>query len=224
MVGFLLVIAPGLLWEILRERERPALPGSTFREVSRVALVSLLCTGAALTALAAVRAIAPNWMPDPGAWARHDNYLDDHYRLVGRALIIELALACTLAWLPHRFPAVFASLAQVLLPRSVKLTSDPVLWGVFGVHGELRPGSAKLAVVVRLHDGTRYGAEFGAVDLGSDRDSTYLALQGRVDRRLPNAGAATPLDLPSGRLVLSMADVRDVWVFDASAEESVPVG
>lgn len=52
LIGFLIFIAPGVLWELLRERHRPPLDGSTFREAARVALMSVVLSGLAIAVVA----------------------------------------------------------------------------------------------------------------------------------------------------------------------------
>ena len=54
LLAFLVFVAPGLCFELLRERRRPALEQTAFREASRIALTSLLFSGAALVVVVAV--------------------------------------------------------------------------------------------------------------------------------------------------------------------------
>lgn len=102
-VAFLLLVAPGLSFEILRERRRPSLEETAFREASRIALTSLVFTGAAVLLLAIVRALWPEAMPDPGRWLREKQaYVQEEYRLIGRFFLIELVLALTGAFIADR--------------------------------------------------------------------------------------------------------------------------
>lgn len=100
---FLALVAPGLYFELLRERRRPAIGETAFREASRIALASILFDVAALAALAIVRIIQPSWMPDPGRWLTHPaTYVRDHYALITWAALGELALALGFATLVDR--------------------------------------------------------------------------------------------------------------------------
>src|SRR6266545_3205043 len=99
---FLLLVAPGLLFDLLSQRRRAGSPESTFREVSRVVLSSLAFSGVAFAALVVVRIVHPAWMPDPrrllepkGAYAR------DHYRLIFRTVVLEASLAVAAVWAWH---------------------------------------------------------------------------------------------------------------------------
>src|SRR4051794_36503051 len=100
LLAFLGLIAPGLIYQLRRETRRASITETAFREASRVALVSLGLTTAALAAVAIVRAVEPAWIADPGVWLRQGNeYFVAHYRLVLRTAIIVVGLACSLALL-----------------------------------------------------------------------------------------------------------------------------
>jgi uncharacterized protein DUF6338 len=100
LLAFLGLIAPGLLFELRRERRRPIIEETAFREASRVALTSLAFTLSSLALLAVVRARRPELMPDPGAWLEQGHrYVNEHYRLIARTFLIEIAIAAALALL-----------------------------------------------------------------------------------------------------------------------------
>lgn len=112
---FLALVAPGLYYELLRERRRPAMGETAFREASRIALASVVFDLAAMGVLAIVRVIQPAWMPDPRLWlADPAAYLRGHYVLITWAALAGLLLALG-----------FATLADQLRPS----------WG-----GDIRPG------------------------------------------------------------------------------------
>jgi Family of unknown function (DUF6338) len=99
---FFLVVAPGLLFDLLSERRRAGFSESGFREVSRVVLGSLAFSGFALALLAIVRAVQPAWMPDPRRLLDpQDSYARDQYKLILRALVLQASLALTAAWACH---------------------------------------------------------------------------------------------------------------------------
>jgi hypothetical protein len=98
LVAFLGLIAPGLVFQLRRESRQAALKETPFREASHVALWSFGLSSAAFGALALLRWIKPGWMPDAGEWLRSGNvYFVDHYRLVIRAAVIHVGVACSLA-------------------------------------------------------------------------------------------------------------------------------
>jgi Family of unknown function (DUF6338) len=91
---FLLLVAPGLLFDLLSQRRRAGSPESGFREVSRVVLASLAFSSIAFAVLVIVRTVHPAWMPDPRRMLEPKaSYGRDHYRLLLRTLILQASLA-----------------------------------------------------------------------------------------------------------------------------------
>jgi len=79
---FVVLIAPGLLFDLLAERRRAGAPESAFREASRVVLASLVFSSLGLGVVGLVRTVEPTWMPDADALvAEPHQYLVEHYRL-----------------------------------------------------------------------------------------------------------------------------------------------
>ena len=93
-IGFLLLVAPGLLFELLREKRRAVIEETAFREASRIAFSSLMFTIGAVSVLGVIRAAFPELIPDPRRWlVQKGAYLDAHYRLIFRFALIEVLLA-----------------------------------------------------------------------------------------------------------------------------------
>jgi len=164
---FLLLVAPGLLFDRLSERRRAGSPESMFREISRIVLGSLAFSGVAFAALVVVRIVHPAWMPDPrrllepkGAYAR------DHYRLLFRTLVLEASLALAAVW----------AWDAILTRRQGGATIRPVsAWTQ--VLKRDRPKDHDTYARVRLHDGVVYSglvAHFSA-DLEVDGRELVLA-------------------------------------------------
>jgi hypothetical protein len=102
VVLFFLFIAPGLLLDLLSEQRRAGFSESAFREISRIVLASLVFSGFALSVLAIVREVQPEWMPDPRRLLDpKDPYAKDHYLLILRTLVLQGSLALTAAWAWH---------------------------------------------------------------------------------------------------------------------------
>ncbi len=97
---YALLVAPGLLHDLLEARRRVQAPESAFREISRVVLVSLVISIISFGILSIIRSLEPAWMPDPrGMIADPHAYFLSHYRLVLRALLIEGAIALAIVWI-----------------------------------------------------------------------------------------------------------------------------
>jgi hypothetical protein len=143
LLAFLAFVAPGLSFELLRERRRPSIEETAFREASRIALTSLLFSGTALLILGVLRAIHKSWFVDPGAWLLGGNkYASAHLPAVGVTVVLLLALSLALA-----FVADFVFRRQApgrIVPGSI--------W--FAVFRKHRPLGTSPWVHIRLEDET----------------------------------------------------------------------
>jgi hypothetical protein len=97
--GFLFLVAPGVAYEIHRERRRPALQESAFREASRVALWSLIFTTAAVSALSLIRLAVPQYLPNLRTWLTDQEYAKAHLSSIGAFIVLEVALSQIMAWI-----------------------------------------------------------------------------------------------------------------------------
>jgi hypothetical protein len=150
-------------------------------------------------------------MPDPGAWIRSSAaYVADHYRLVGRAVVVELVLALT-----------FAAIASMWFSRRGSGKINPVsVW--FQVFRTKAP-AGKLPYVRVL---TKQNSVYGGVV--SDY-RTELQLE---DRELvlspPLSFRKTPTDdvedIPKAweRVVLTGSQIQVMWVSYIPEAKAVP--
>jgi uncharacterized protein DUF6338 len=96
---FLLVAAPGILFDLLRKRHRPGWTESVLHETGRIILASVALTALSLLVLAGLRTAWAAAMPDIEAWLRDGSkYVPDNYRLIARTAILLLFLSLGLAW------------------------------------------------------------------------------------------------------------------------------
>jgi hypothetical protein len=102
-IAFLGLIAPGLVFQLRRESGLPGYEESAFRELSRVALTSLIFTLMSLAVLAGLRYAGlryawPQAFVDPRAWlALGNGYLEGHLVTVAATFASEVFLSCVLA-------------------------------------------------------------------------------------------------------------------------------
>jgi hypothetical protein len=142
-IAFLSLVAPGLVFQMAREARRPTYEETTFRELSRVALTSLIFTFASLALLAGLRLMWPRPLIDAHAWAtRGQNYLSNHLPVIAFTLVLEVALACLLA----------LAAAVVLSWRSPARISPFGIW--YKVLREERPYGTRPWITLHLTDGT----------------------------------------------------------------------
>jgi hypothetical protein len=147
---FLAFVAPGLLFELLRERRRPSSEESAFREASRIALASLAFTLTTSLVMLGVRQLAPRMIADPSAWLLEGRlYLKDHFTLAMSSVLVELLIAMSLAAAvdsllrrsPHgriRAGGIWFHQFRVRCPDGatpwlhVRLADETEIWGFLG--------------------------------------------------------------------------------------------
>ena len=95
---FVLLVAPGLLYDLLADGRRAKAGESVFREVSRTVLASLIISTLSVSILVAIRWVRPAWMPDPDhLFSGTGGYVARHYRLILRTLLLEGGIALVIA-------------------------------------------------------------------------------------------------------------------------------
>ena len=102
LAAFLALVAPGIVFELRRERRRARHQETAFREASRVALGSLVFTLASLLILTGVQGLFSlaglRLLASPETWlTAGEAYPRDHLTLIVVSAAVELALACALA-------------------------------------------------------------------------------------------------------------------------------
>jgi hypothetical protein len=184
---FLLLVAPGLTYELMRERRRPAIAGTAFREASRIALASFVFSLIAFCLLMALRAVAPGSIFDLGAYLRDSGYLRQNYSRFIFTAILGVVLALGLAalsvglpeWLGTRITPATAKKFRLplwLCHRGLpgRLTSGGVLWRVL-VRDQ--PDGKVPYVSLRLSDGTRVAGYLRHYSDDADIDKQEIALK-----------------------------------------------
>jgi len=205
LIGLLLfvaLLAPGFVYVLRREAERPARPVSAFRETALVVLVSVVCNVAVLLILGVLRGLASQHTPDVGALVRQPaSYARGHYRLLFGWGVGLLMLASVLAVVLAQ-PAVTAKLSRAvrgvrglrwLLPAPTgALQPMSAWWRLFA--GDLVQPSTRIYLGCELDDGSYIAGwlrsyNHDAPESG-DRD---LVLSAPVTERPPRADTAEEL-------------------------------
>jgi hypothetical protein len=176
-VAFLGLVAPGLVFQMTGESRRPSHTETTFRELSRVALTSLIFTLASLALLACWRLAWPGQLIDARAWLTGGQaYLGDHLLVVSFTLVLEVALACLLA---------FAA-AEVLSRSSRAHISPYGIW--YKVLRDERPDDTKAWLVLHLTDGTELTGLLRHYTEGQVLERQEIAIGGPHMKRLTPDG------------------------------------
>jgi hypothetical protein len=165
LAAFLFLVAPGLTFELIRERRRPPIDETAFREASRVALASLVFTLLSLLILSIGRALSPKLLPDPQVWVETGNpYMKKNYELIAGAALLQVTLSCGLA-----------ATAAVMLGRTSRARIDPYSLWYLALRRWVKPGQQPLAMVVLTNNDTVFGQVKG-YSTENERDSRELIL------------------------------------------------
>jgi hypothetical protein len=95
---FLVLVAPGLLYDLLSETKLTRPKETAFHEVGRIVLASLAFSAAPLLVLTVIGdANLTQALPDPSTWARAGSaYTVQNYGPIVFALVLQTALSCGL--------------------------------------------------------------------------------------------------------------------------------
>lgn len=210
VVGFLLLLAPGIVWQLDRDRYRPSLKESAFLELSRIILVSLVAT-----VTVAVLLVPRMWLPllDRVGELREavSPNLDDAMLFVFAAGVHSMA-ATGLAWATSR-------LAHSGPPPIV----NERVWHL-ALSTWHAAGSANPRLIVELLDGTIWKGPRLAFDAGIEDESRWIALGQPLRRRRLNEQFIEIA--PTYQTVLiperEIKSIQVASVVDASANQRYP--
>jgi hypothetical protein len=172
--AFLTLVAPGIVFELLRERRRVRRTESAFREASRVALGSLVFSLLASVVLIGVHALfrslfAANVLIDLDRFAANGaSYARQHVGSIAFSVLAELALACA-----------FAVLVDFLLARrghETRSVQPETAWRV--VFRTDRPKDSVPWVHVHLEDGSSFFGFLRTHTASGDPDDREIVLEG----------------------------------------------
>lgn len=214
LLVFAVLLAPGFVYIVIRERRTPERQLSAFRETAELACISLATNGTCLLLFAVVRGVAPGLTPDVGALIRNpQSYLTADYAAVAGwgsgLLLLAMVLAGTAAY--ARWDGWIATRMLARVDKPLVSPTVSAWWLLFNKH----PG-ARLYVGCVLNDGGYvagwlHSFSNAASDI-PDRDLTltapiYYRAPGRDDgNELPNVGAVSVSARQLGLLLVSYVD------------------
>lgn len=207
IAGFLAFVAPGLIFELLRERHTPGVDRSAFREASAVALASLICTLVAVAILAVIRWLAPDVVADPRLLLGDLQHylvgdpstgLQPHYRLVARTAVMELALSGIAAFALYR-----------LGPREWRQGTSVSNDAMF-VTLRRTAGSGIPYVRILTDDGVAYEGQVATYDTDGPLADRVIVLTAPLKRH--QGGDAKELVLPWQRLLIRCDRIAEMHV------------
>jgi hypothetical protein len=212
---FLVLIAPGLVYQMLYERRHPALEETVFREASRTALTSVVFSALACLILSLVRIGRPGWMVDLGAYLRDGkNYYGQHYNLVIQTVALEVLLAIALVGLYHWIPLWLAKyvpagwfrehLPEWLCPSGPQGSmSREGIW--YKLLRKNEPEGKSTWVSLRLSDGSRVGGYVAYYTSGAKPENREIALE--------KPSAVGDFDIDDLKLDPSRQNLKRRWAY-----------
>jgi hypothetical protein len=145
VLAFLALVAPGITFYLVLERRRPHQENTPFREVSQIALASLVFTLASVACLLLLHEVAPAVVPDISMWIRQGNrYTADHPATVFAGISLDVIAAC----------AFGAGSAWFIARRSDASISKVGTW--YQVLRQERPPGTRPWLHIRLEDETEF--------------------------------------------------------------------
>ena len=201
LLSFFLLVAPGIVFQIRRERRRPYVERTAFREASIVALASFVLSGVSLLLLIGVRMLAPDLMPDPGAWLEQGaGYVKEHYPVVSGFLFAQGFLAIGLALVVE----------EVTGREQVASIREVSAW--YRLFHEQVPHGTRPFVGVGLTDGSMYFGYVAGYSVEHQPAERELELGG--DALFHQRPDASIRELPSHweRVLIPSSSIRSLWV------------
>jgi hypothetical protein len=172
VLSFLLLIAPGIVWELQQSRYEPSVKESTLVELSRVILASLVATSIAGAIMLPVAWI-PLYQGFDAEGGDPFSSLDTSVPFVGAALA-TCATACGLVLLA----------AALKWPDRQAPISQMRVWHKAFVQWKPKE-SAPPYLAVELKDGTVWRGSLKAFDSDPEDDQRTIALGAPLSRRRP---------------------------------------
>ena len=170
LYAFLGLIAPGLVYQLIRERRRPSWEETPFREAGRVALTSLVFTTASILILVGLRRFTGLPVADLSQWltgGRSD--LAAHFSAAFLTVVAGVGLACLLALIGEKGTY---HLGKRWLPPIQRSS----IWQQHFV--ETLPEDKAPWLALELNDGTRLWGWLDFYTVGQALENREISLKG----------------------------------------------
>jgi len=202
VAGFLALVAPGLIYDMLWRSQRPAALESAFRESGRVALLSVLCHGAASLLLIAAQAVSgwrilpdiPSWILEPPA------YVAREWPVVLRFAFLQPSAAIVLAVLSYL--ALYGGRRGPIEPYSI--------W--YRVFLAERPPQSRPYVSIRIDDDSVVTGYLATYTSDEGVPAGAISLEEPLSVHYRGEPEPKPVLVDWRRLIVPYSRIRSVFV------------
>jgi 3-deoxy-D-manno-octulosonic-acid transferase len=203
LVLFFCFVTPGLVFELLQERSRPARQYSALRETSIIVVASVGFTLPAAIIILLVRLAARPWFPDFYELAvRPAQYSASHLPQVIGFIVELVLLAVGFAWIADHV------LRRRHPPHAV-IRNNPTWFEM--IDGRVRPEDTKAVIVsAELKNGASIQGAVKAHESGKDQALAWLVLR-------PHSAIKFGIRNPDGTFV----DVPTGWAYTVIAGDDI---
>lgn len=227
LVAFFLLVIPGASYEILRSRSRLPREESPFLHISRILLSGTLITALVFVLLAAVHLIAVRLIPVhlgavplgtstaladiPQLLLSGTTYLAAHARLVGKTLLLQIALSVLIA-------VIFSDLRS----SGTNVIHEADAWHALG---ELlvKPGQAAF-MTVRLKDGSEIAGYYFGASTELDPSKREIFLRAPLSFRQADDKPVLAMDAGWQLMTISGSEIAYIaTAYVAEGKESPPI-
>lgn len=201
VVIFLLLVTPGIGFELLWQRTHPRRDESTFVEISRVLLAGVVLSGISAALLALLGAATTGVVIDPRALVGEgQHYIEAHLSV----LVCDVASLLLLGFL-------LGTAANDLFTRTgANRIAQETVWHT--AFSRIAPPGTHLFVSVQLKDDTVITGYEAGYSLEPDPAKRELVLAAPLTIRRTGTTNADPLDAAWQRILLPGAEIRSVAV------------
>lgn len=202
LVLFLCFVTPGFVFELLRERSRPARQYTALRETSVIVVASVAFTLPAAIIILLVRLAERSWFPDFYELAsRPAQYSASHLPQVIGFIVELIVLGVVFAWLADR-------VIRRHPPHAV-IRNNPTWFEM--IAGQVRPADTEAVIVsAELTNGASIQGAIKAHEPGKDQALAWLVLQ-------PHSAIKFGVRNPDGTFV----DIPPGWAYTVIAGDEI---
>lgn len=194
--AFLLLLAPGTVWESQRAKRKPESKRSTLQEISQIVLSSILASGAATLSLWFLW-IAPFAIDAAVPWNFHP--FGEHVFITLLIAAATSGLACFYAW----------CWAYIKWGPWNPIEDSPVWYQALSAWGTAP--SVPPMLLIRLSNGDIWKGRYKSIDAGAEDQERFIALAAPLRFRSSSRETAIARET-AGAVLIKVSDITAIEV------------